>query len=59
MTEGSGYKQLQSRTSLKDILSVATEFERTARDVYTALIPRVSKKIRYLVEELAQEEQRH
>ena len=41
MTEGSGYKQLQSRTSLKDILSVATEFERTARDFYTALIPRV------------------
>ena len=59
MTEGSGYKQLQSQTSLKDILSVATEFERSARDFYTALIPRVSKKIRYLVEELAQEEQRH
>jgi rubrerythrin len=59
MTEGTGYKKLQSKTSLKEILEVATEFERTARDFYTAMIPKVSKRIRYLVEELAEEEQRH
>lgn len=59
MTEGTGYQRLKAQSSLEDILAVATEFERTARDFYTALAPRVSKQIRYLVEELAQEEQRH
>jgi rubrerythrin len=58
-SQSSGYNQLQSRKSLVEILDVAIEFERTARDFYTGLIPRVSKQIRYLVEELAQEEQRH
>jgi rubrerythrin len=59
MTEGRGYKKLKEQTSLKDILAVATEFERTARDFYAGLAPKVSKQIRYLVEELAEEEQRH
>ena len=61
MNEGheSSYQQLASKKSLAEILEVATEFERTARDFYTGLIPRVSKRIRYLVEELAEEEQRH
>lgn len=61
MSEGHSrsYERLRSKKSLKDILEVATEFERTARDFYTDLIPRVSKQIRYLVEELAEEEQRH
>ena len=59
MTEGTGHQELKAQSSLKDIIAVATEFERTARDFYTALAPRVSKQIRYLVEELAQEEQRH
>lgn len=59
MTEGKGYKRLKAQTSLKDILAVATEFERTARDFYADLSPKVSKQIRYLVEELAEEEQRH
>ncbi|MEW8664842.1 MAG: ferritin family protein, partial [Candidatus Thiodiazotropha sp.] len=45
--------------SLSEILEVAIEFERTARDFYNDLIPKVSKQIRYLVEELAEEEQRH
>jgi len=44
---------------LKDILLQATEFERTARDFYRDLVPKVSKKIRYLVEELVVEEQQH
>jgi len=45
--------------SLREILEVATTFEKTARDFYRDLIPRVSKNIRYLVEELAEEEQEH
>ncbi len=56
---GSGYEQLQSKKTLGEILAVAIEFEKTARDFYSALIPKVSKQIRYLVEELAEEEQRH
>jgi rubrerythrin len=56
---GSGYEKLQSKKSLAEILDLAIEFERTARDFYTSLIPKVSKQIRYLVEELAEEEQRH
>jgi len=59
MPEGKGYKRLKAQTTLKDILAVATEFERTARDFYSNLAPKVSKQIRYLVEELAEEEQRH
>ena len=61
MTEGhkSGYERLQSKKTLAEILEVAIEFEKTARDFYTALIPKVSKQIRYLVEELASEEQQH
>lgn len=60
MTEGShGVDRLRGKTSLKEILEVATHFEESARNFYTALIPRVSKRIRYLVEELAAEEQRH
>ena len=61
---GNGEKRLKKlaareTVSLQEILEVAVEFERTARDFYTDLIPKVSKKIRYLVEELAEEEQQH
>ncbi|GAB1394709.1 hypothetical protein MASR1M60_28730 [Rhodocyclaceae bacterium] len=60
MTEGvHGIERLRGKTSLKEILEVATHFEESARDFYTALIPKVSKRIRYLVEELAAEEQTH
>jgi rubrerythrin len=61
MSEGhsQSYERIKSKKTLKDILEVATEFERSARDFYSGLIPRVSKRIRYLVEELAQEEQEH
>ena len=58
MSEAS-IQRLQSKTTLKELLEVATEFERTARDFYTDLIPKVHKSIRYLVEELAAEEQGH
>ena len=60
MTEGThGIDRLRGKTSLREILDVATSFEASARDFYTALIPKVSKRIRYLVEELAAEEQSH
>ena len=60
MTEGShGIDRLRSKTTLREILEVATGFEASARDFYTGLIPKVSKRIRYLVEELAAEEQAH
>ena len=50
---------LHGMTSVRDILDTATKFEIAARDFYTALIPRVSKNFRWLVEELAAEEQGH
>ena len=55
----SGKDKLSSCSTLQDVLKVATEFERTARDFYAALAPKVSKRIRYLVEELVVEEQAH
>jgi rubrerythrin len=60
MTEAShGMERLRGKTTLREILEVATSFEESARDFYTGLIPKVSKRIRYLVEELADEEQAH
>jgi rubrerythrin len=60
MTEGShGIERLRSKTTVHEVLEVATGFEASARDFYSALAPRVSKRIRYLVEELAAEEQAH
>lgn len=55
----SGRERLASKKTLKEILEVATSFEETARDFYAALVPKVSKNLRWLVEELAEEEQRH
>jgi len=57
--ESSGYQHIQSKKTLKEILEVATSFEESARDFYTDLIPKVSKNLRWLVKELAEEEQRH
>ncbi len=61
MSEGhiSSYEKLKSRQSLAEILELSISFEKTARDFYTDLVPKVSKQIRYLVEELAEEEQGH
>ena len=60
MNEGThGIDLLLGKTNLGEILAVATSFEASARDFYTDLIPKVSKRIRYLVEELAAEEQDH
>jgi len=54
-----GIETLRSKTTMREILEVATGFEQSARDFYCDLIPKVSKRIRYLVEELAAEEQQH
>ena len=55
----SGQDELAGKKSIGEILDVAISFEETARDFYRDLAPRVSKQIRWLVEELAEEEQRH
>lgn len=52
-------ERLSGKTTVREIMEVATSFEIVARDFYTALIPQVSKNIRWLVEELAEEEQGH
>lgn len=54
-----GAEKLRAKTTLKEVLQTAASFEKTAWDFYAALTPKVSKKIRWLVEELAEEEQRH
>ncbi|MBB1076788.1 ferritin family protein [Rhodoferax sp. 4810] len=51
--------RLRQTTSVSEILTMARGFESAARDFYTGLTPKVSKRIRYLVEELATEEQGH
>lgn len=55
----SGRDKLLKSTTVAEILKTATSFEQTARDFYRDLTPKVSKRIRWLVEELAEEEQRH
>lgn len=53
------YERIRAKKTLSEILEVATSFEKTAWDFYTALIPKVSKNLRYLVEDLANEEKEH
>jgi rubrerythrin len=53
------YARIQSKKTLKEILEVASSFEESARNFYADLIPKVSKNVRWVVEELAQEEQQH
>lgn len=53
------YERIRSMKTLAEILEVAVAFEKAARDFYRGLVPQVSKNIRYLVEELAMEEQEH
>ena len=59
--EGSthGIDRIRAKKTLEEILEVAASFEKSAWDFYSAMIPKVSKRIRFLVEELAEEEQRH
>ncbi len=56
---GKGYSKLKKMQSLDEILETAMGFEKTARDFYSALTETVSKPLRGLIQELAQEEQEH
>jgi rubrerythrin len=53
------YARIQSKKTLKEVLAAAASFEASARDFYTDLIPKVSKNVRWVVEDLAREEQQH
>lgn len=55
----SGRQRLENSTTIGEVLETATGFERSARDFYRDLAPKVSKRIRWLVDDLAAEEQRH
>ena len=49
------YARIQSKKTLKEILEVASSFEESARNFYRDLTPKVSKNVRWVVEELAKE----
>jgi rubrerythrin len=53
------YARIQSKKTLREILEVASSFEESARNFYRDLTPKVSKNVRWVVEELAKEEQQH
>ena len=53
------YQKLSRKKTLNEIFEVAISFEKIAHEFYSSLIPKVSKNIRYLVEELADEEKQH
>lgn len=52
-------KRLSGKTTVREIFETATEFERVAHGFYTDLVPKVTKNLRYLVVELAEEELEH
>jgi len=56
---GQGYKTLKGKRTLEEIIETAMSFERIARDFYADLCDKVSKPLRGLVQELADEEARH
>ena len=56
---GKGYKKLKEKQSLEEILETAMSFEKIARDFYSDLCDKVSKPLRGLVQELADEEAEH
>jgi rubrerythrin len=54
-----GYQRLKSHQTLGEVLETAMSFEQSAQEFYTHLLERVSKPLRSLVQELADEEQEH
>ena len=56
---GSGYQRMKGQHSLGEVLQTAMSFEHTAREFYQSLCDRVSRPLRELVVELAEEEDRH
>ncbi len=59
MGEGKNMEILRGKTTLAEVLEVAIGFEKAAFKFYSELAPKVSKRIRYVVEELAEEEEGH
>jgi rubrerythrin len=63
MTEIEGaqgaYARIKAKQTLREVLEVASSFEESARNFYRDLIPKVSKNVRWVVEDLAKEEQGH
>lgn len=56
---GKGYSKLKKLQSIEQILETAIGFEKTARDFYADLTSKVSKPMRDLIQELADEEAEH
>ncbi|PIE07030.1 MAG: rubrerythrin [Rhodobacterales bacterium] len=52
-------RALSEMTTAEEVLEAVAEFDRVAHEFYLDLIPKVSKSIRYIVEELAQAELEH
>lgn len=51
--------KLSGKTTVREIFETATQFEHVAHGFYAELVSKVSKNLRYLVEELAEEELEH
>lgn len=51
--------RLREMTTVGEILETAKSFEKAAESFYSGLVPKVSKPIRELVQELADEEKEH
>jgi len=57
--QSQGYVILRQKRTLREVLEIATSFEKIAHEFYSRLIPKVDEKIRYLIEDLAAEELQH
>lgn len=55
----SGYERLREQKTIAEVLETAMSFEKSAQAFYAGLIGKVSKPMRALVEELAEEEAGH
>ncbi len=52
-------KALSKMTTVEEVLETVAEFDREAHGFYVDLVPKVSKNIRYIVEDLARAELAH
>lgn len=50
---------LENLTTVEEVLETVAEFDREAHSFYTDLVPKVSKNIRYIVEDIARSELDH
>lgn len=55
----SGYDHLRAQKTIAEILEMAMSFEKSAQTYYNSLLDKVSKPLRAMVQELAEEEARH